>query len=205
MEISDLFRGTSLLLVLLNPFLLLVYLIDVVQKVEARRFRSILIKATLLSMAVFLVFAWAGEAIFSDWIQAEFASFQIFGGIIFLLIGLQFVFYGPRTLNMLRGEGQNLVSSIAVPVFIGPGTLSACVVIGKRYDLTTAASCVALACALSAGVMVGLKYLHDYVRPRHEPLVERYIEVTGRLFALVVGTIAVDMVMRGVHTWAEKF
>ena len=50
-----------------------------------------------------------------------------------------------------------------------------------------------------------LKAVHDYVRPRNEPLVQRYIEVTGRIMALFVGTISVDMIMQGIQIWAGKF
>ena len=54
-------------------------------------------------------------------------------------------------------------------------------------------------------VVVALKLVHDYVRPRSEPLVQRYIEVAGRIMALFVGTVSVEMIMQGIRAWAEKF
>lgn len=53
--------------------------------------------------------------------------------------------------------------------------------------------------------MIGLKVLHDLVRPKREPLIEKYIEITGRITALFVGTISVEMIMQGVRTWVHKF
>jgi small neutral amino acid transporter SnatA (MarC family) len=39
------------------------------------------------------------------------------------------------------------------------------------------------------------------VIPRNEQIIQRYIEVTGRIMALVVGTFAIEMIMRGVFSW----
>jgi len=82
------FNSTALLLVLLNPFLLIIYLTDVVQKLDQRRFNGVVVRAGLIALAVFVVFALLGDAIFVRFMQVQFASFQIFGGIVFLLIGL---------------------------------------------------------------------------------------------------------------------
>jgi len=46
-----------------------------------------------------------------------------------------------------------------------------------------------------------LKALHDLVRARDERLVERYVEIVGRISALVIGTIAIEMVLQGIDSW----
>jgi hypothetical protein len=51
------------------------------------------------------------------------------------------------------------------------------------------------------GLMIVLKYLHDYVRVRNDELVQRYIDIAGRVTALVVGTFAIEMIMRGLVAW----
>jgi len=202
---TDLIRSSALLLVLLNPFLLIIYLIDVVQKLDRAQFARVLARAALISTSVFWVFALLGDAVFSDVMQAEFASFQIFGGVVFLLIGLQFVFRGPTAIEILRGESEYLAGAIAMPILIGPGTISASVIIGKRHDAGPACGAVLAAVVISIVLMVGLKALHDFVRPKREPLIKRYIEIAGRITALFVGTISVEMIMQGVRAWAYKF
>ncbi len=202
---TDLFRSAALLLVLLNPFLVIVYLIDVVQKLESPEFRSVLTRAGIIATLVFCCFAVVGNAIFVEVIQANFASFQIFGGIVFLLIGLQFVFKGPTAIKILRGQSEHLAGAIAMPVLIGPGTISASVIIGQRHDTLAAISVIVVSVALSALVIFLLKKTHDYVRPRNERLIQRYIEIAGRITALVVGTISIEMIMQGVLAWSGKF
>ncbi len=198
-------RSLALLLVLLNPFLVIVYLVDVVEKLDLRRFALVLVRAGLIAGAVFCVFAILGDTFFSDIIQADFASFQIFGGLVFLLIGLQFVFQGPKAIEILRGESEHLAGAIAMPLLIGPGTISASVIVGQRHNIYVACFIVLAAIVITVTVMLLLKWLHDYVRPRREPLIQRYIEIAGRVTALFVGTVSVEMIMRGIQTWSAKF
>lgn len=202
---TELIHSVALLLVLLNPFLLIIYLIDVVQKVGRRRFNRVLLRAGMIATVVFWCFVVLGDAVFSRLMQAEFASFQIFGGVVFLLIGLQFVFRGPEAIELLRGESEHLAGAIAMPILIGPGTISASVLIGERHDPLPACGAVLAAVLISTLIMIGLKAVHDSIRPKRERLIQRYIEIAGRITALFVGTVSVEMIMQGVRTWAERF
>lgn len=200
---ADLLRSTALLLALLNPFLVIIYLVDIVEKLDRTQFARLLFRAGLIAGGVFCGFAIFGDAIFSDFFQAEFASFQIFGGVVFLLVGLQFVFRGPTAIEFLRGSPEQIAGAVAMPLLIGPGTVSASVVIGKRLEPLVACGAVIVAVATSIVIMLILKGLHDFVRPRNERLVQRYIEIAGRVLALYAGTVAIEMVMQGLRAWAE--
>jgi len=133
----------------------------------------------MISIVIFCCFALLGDAVFSNVLQANFASFQIFGGLVFLLIGLQFVFRGPKVIEILREDSQQLAGAIAMPILIGPGTISASVIIGKRQDPVMACIAVVTAIMVSIFIMIGLKFLHDYAKPKKEPLIQRYIEIAG--------------------------
>jgi small neutral amino acid transporter SnatA (MarC family) len=194
-------KAGLLLFLLLNPFLVILYMVDLVQNLSPREFARSLFHAGAISACVFIVFAILGEAIFRDILQARFASFQVFGGIIFLMIGIQFVFQGDSAISGLRGEATNIAGSIAMPIMIGPGTVSASVLAGKQLPVPLAALCIAGVVFLSISLMILLKYIHDLVIPRNEQIIQRYIEVTGRIMALVVGTFAIEMIMRGVFSW----
>lgn len=198
-------NSAALLFALLNPFLVIIYLVDIMQKLPIKRFAWVLVRGATIAMVVFWCFAILGDAVFSDFVRAEFASFQIFGGIVFMLIGIQFVFRGPMAIEILRGESENLAGAIAMPVLVGPGTISASIITGQRLDPFIACGAVFSAVFLSTMIMILLKAIHDYVRPRREPLIQRYIEITGRITALFVGTVAVEMIMQGARAWAQKF
>lgn len=202
---TDFVRSTALLLVLLNPFLVIVYLVDVIKKLDRAQFYRVLLRSGFIAGTVFCCFAILGDLIFSRLVQAEFASFQIFGGVVFLLIGIQFMFRGPTAIEFLRGESKHLAGAIAMPILIGPGTISASVVIGKRLEPLFACTAVLFAVLACLAAMAFLKAIHDFVRQRRESLVERYIEIAGRITALFVGTVAIEMIMQGLTTWSAKF
>lgn len=201
----ELLKSASLLLVLLNPFLLIIYLVDLIRNVEKSLFNKVLFRAGFIACFVFCTFAIVGDALFSSLLQVDFASFQIFGGIIFLLIGIQFVFKGPNAIEILRGESKQLAGAIAMPVLIGPGTISASVVIGKRHDILSSCLCIFLAVFVCIVTIIALKYIHDQIQEKHAPLVDRYIEVAGRVTALFVGTVSVQMILLGLTSWSERF
>jgi multiple antibiotic resistance protein len=202
---SDYLRSAGLLFALLNPLLMIVYLVDLVERLDRQRFAAVLLRAALIAGAVFCCFAVLGDAIFSSLIQAEFASFQIFGGVIFLLVGIQFVFRGPAAIEILRGESEYLAGAIAMPVLIGPGTVSACVVIGKRHNPLMACALVMFAVLACALVMLAIKILHDVLRPHDSRVAQRYVEISGRMLALYTGTVSIEMIMQGLRTWVQKF
>ena len=197
-------KSFLLLFMLLNPFLLIIYLVDLVQEMDFHAFLKVLIRASCISSAVFITFALLGDLIFERLLQADFASFQIFGGIVFLMIGLQFVFKGPDAIKNLRGKPEHIAGAIAMPIMIGPGTVSASILAGRELPPVWAITSILLAIGLVAAIMIGLKKVHDIVRTRNEPLIERYVEVAGRIVALVVGTYAIEMIMQGASIWAQQ-
>ena len=194
-------ESAVLLFVLLNPFLLCIYLLDLIQELNVRRFGRVLMRASVISGVVFVAFAWAGDAIFSRVLQVRFCAFQIFGGIVFLVIAIRFVMVGSRAISSLRGSAEHLAGSIAMPFMIGPATVSASVLAGTRLPMALAALAVAAALSVTVLTVLVLKALHDLVRTRDERLVERYVEIVGRISALVIGTIAIEMVLQGIDSW----
>ncbi len=205
MQQLQLFLKTTLLvLILLNPFLVIVYLIDVINKLSKPRFFMVLFRAGLISSIVFSIFALLGDAIFTNLLQADFASFQIFGGIIFLLIGIHFVFHGNSAIEALRGESEHVAGAIAMPIMIGPGTISISVIAGKRLQGPLAVLSIILAMVICVGIMMLLRILHDWVLPKKEKLIERYTEIAGRITSIVIGTFAIEMIMQGLREWLPK-
>lgn len=198
------FDSTVLMLVLFNPFLLSIYLLDIFKELDVRLFRRVIVRAFLMSGCVFVFFSWAGDAIFSYVLQVRFASFLIFGGIVFLLIALRYMVSGASMIGTLRGRPEHLAGSIAMPFMIGPGTVSASVLTGARLPLHLAASSIVTALLVSCLLILALKSLHDQVKRRNESLIERYVEIAGRVSALVVGTISVEMILKGLDLWLAE-
>jgi small neutral amino acid transporter SnatA (MarC family) len=193
-----------LLFALLNPFLMSIYLIDLISDLGVTVFLRVLARGAIISGIVFMGFAWGGDAIFSEYLHVRFASFHVFGGVVFLLIGVRFVFSGVDAMRSMRGQPEHVAGSIAMPFMIGPGTVSASVVVGARLPLPNAAAVIFLALAFTVVLVTAIKIAHDYVKERNARIIDRYMEIVGRLSALLIGTIAVEMIFEGLGSWLQN-
>ena len=193
-------KSLALFLVLFNPFLMSIYLLDLIQELDRLTFLRVLGRAAIISGAVFLGFAWGGEAIFTHVLQVEFASFLIFGGIVIFLIGLQMLFTGSEAIKRIRGGNPAHISgSIAMPFMIGPGTISASVIAGNTLTYPFALAAIVLSLLLTVAMLVALKQAFDVIKVRNADLLERYIDISGRAAALLTGTIGIQMMLQGLR------
>lgn len=198
---SAFLRSTVLLLVILNPLALAVYLLDLFRHNSLRTVVRILLRAAGISGAVFSVFVCTGQAVFQNVLQVRFAAFQVFGGVLFLVLALRFMLGGSQTLVVLRGPPAQVAGAVAMPFLIGPGTVSAATLAGLKLPALLAIGAVASALAAVVIVLGVLKALFDVVSVRNAPLVERYVEIASRVSAMVVGSIAVEMIFDGIGSW----
>lgn len=194
-------QSVLFLLVLINPFLVSVYLIDLIRGLELPVFTRILTRAMIISTIAYIAFAWGGDRIFQDVFQVRFAAFQTFGGVVFLLIAVRSMLVGGQVMIELRGDPEHLAGAIAMPFMIGPATVSACVLIGAQSPLWKASLGIVTAVLATTVVLLGLKIVFDRVRERNYRLIERYMDIVGRVSAILLGTIAVEMIFRGLDSW----
>ncbi|MEX0718428.1 MAG: MarC family protein [Planctomycetaceae bacterium] len=197
-------ESALLLFVLLNPFLMSIYLLPLIQKLTAADFGRVLLRAAAIAGVVFALFAWAGDAVFRDVLQARFAAFLIFGGVVFVLIALRMVHEGGAAIETFRGSPKHVAGAVAMPFMIGPGTVSASVLAGSKLPVPAAILAIAVTLLLVVVSLVAMKAIHDWVNLRAERLVERYVEIVGRVSAIVIGTIAVEMLLQGVDLWLGR-
>ncbi|MDF7765671.1 MarC family protein, partial [Acinetobacter baumannii] len=52
--------------------------------------------------------------------------------------------------------------------------------------------------------LIAMKFSHDHLRYSHAKYIDRYFDIVGRLAALLIGTIAVDMIVNGVTRLIDK-
>ena len=196
--------GFSLMFFLLNPFFMSIYLMDLFHELKREEFAPVLIRGACIATSVFLVFAWAGERVFTEVLHTRFSSFLVFGGLVFVIIAMRFMFQGQGALEGWRGKPEHIAGSIAMPFMVGPGTVGGSVLVGVKMPIGTAALAIVSGVGVSVFTLILLKFLFDYVKTRNEPLVERYISITGRVMALAVGSFAVDMIFQGIEIWLKE-
>jgi small neutral amino acid transporter SnatA (MarC family) len=193
----ELLKASSILFVLLNPFLISIYLISLIRDLSLKVFTQVMIRSHVISGVVFVIFAISGERVFEDIFNVRFGAFLIFGGIIFLWIGIQSIFSGQVVLVETRGDPEYIAGSIAMPFMIAPGTISASVLIGSSLPTSSAVIAIFFAISCSLVSIIVFKLIHDPIKKRNERLLNRYVEVMGRIVALFTGSFAIEMIVRG--------
>jgi multiple antibiotic resistance protein len=201
---SDFTSSTLLLFVLLNPFLMSVYLAPLIRTLDSRTFGLVVARGAAISVTVFFVFALLGDAVFTDVLQARYAAFQIFGGIIFVMVGLRFIQGGADSVSVFRGDPRHFGGAVAMPFMIGPATVSASIMAGGRLSPGFALLAIVTALLATTVALFILKSIHDHVNTRNEALVNRYWDITGRVMAIVIGTFAIEMILQGLDTWLGR-
>lgn len=200
---ENFYDSTLLMFVLLNPFLMSIYLLDLIQDLKASQFRLTLFRAASVSSVIFVVLSWFGDEFFENIFGVRYASFLLFGGIVFLIIGLRFIFQGTDAIRVMRGDPKHLSGSIALPFMIGPGTVNASILAGAKLDFPFSIISIITAMFLAVSSLIMLKYVLDYISHKKSILVEKYIDIVGRISALLIGTIAVDMCFNAIEIWLK--
>ncbi len=156
--------------------------------------------AAVATAVILLTFAFFGETLLASF-GITIAAFKILGGLVVLLIALDM-------LGLLGKEDQSSdttasdqgpvsigIFPLAVPLFAGPGTISAVMVYSheefhSNHDLIVAAVILSAAAALAVGLAFG-------------GLLGRLIGavtqvVMNRLLGMLVGALGVEFILEGI-------
>jgi small neutral amino acid transporter SnatA (MarC family) len=188
---------------LLNPFFMSIYFLSFFKSLDHKTLNRVLFRGSFIALVVFCLCAIVGDRLFSDVLHSRFLSFQIFGGLVLLTIGYRMVFRGHEALNIWRESPEHIVGAIAMPFFIGPGTIMAAIVAGSNLPPAYAILSITIAVGLTVISIVILKKLYDHLSRKKEKLVQSYINIVGRAMALIVGTFAIEMILSGLESWIK--
>ena len=186
-------------LAILNPFALCLYLVGVMEDLDKEAFLRVLIRACGISFAVFCVFGLAGEPFLVDLLGIRPDALRIFGGVIFFIVGYNYVVKGYRTNEMLRGSLDELPSAIALPFMIGAGTLTQSILIGKQHSMSVTILVISIGILVSFAIVLVFKLIRDHMRGPKERVFERYVNIMVRINGLLIGAISTEMIISGVR------
>jgi len=121
------------------------------------------------------------------------ATISIAGGSVLFLIALRMIFPaagGPAT---DAPEGEPFIVPLAIPLFVGPSTLAACLLLQRTSPGQTGPLlAVTLAWAISGSILLSATFFYRVLR-------ERGLMALERLMGMVLVMIAVQMFMNGVR------
>lgn len=76
--------------------------------------------------------------------------------------------------------------------------------IGERLSVGMAIGAIAFAVTLCVSIIFLMKIVHDHIQTKKEELIEQYIDITGRVIAMLLGTTSIELIMSGVRFWMKQ-
>lgn len=159
--------------------------------------------AGLVSGLILLVFAFYGDVVLASF-GITIAAFKILGGIVILLIALEMLGLIGRGGGEQGGtlDAHNPVAvgifPLAVPLFAGPGAISAVMVYAhddfhSDHDLIVAALVVSTAAAIVVGLSLA-SFVGRFMGPTTQ-------QVLNRLLGMIVGALGVEFILEGIASF----
>jgi MarC family membrane protein len=192
------FASATILLVLItDPVGNIPIFANALKHVPPERRPWVILREILIAFVLLLTFMFVGERFLQVMNLSELAL-QIGGGVILFLIALRMVFPPPQTTDPEQME-EPLIVPLAVPAIAGPSALATVLLLvsqqPERRLEWIAALCVTM--VVSAVVLVSAERIQRVIGTRLVVAVER-------LMGLVLVSVAIEMMLRGIKTFAQQ-
>ncbi len=190
------FASATILLVLItDPVGNIPVFANALKHVAPERRARVILREIVIAFFLLLTFMFVGEGFLKVMNLSEL-SLQIGGGVILFLIALRMVFPPAAVLEAEIFE-EPLIVPLAIPAIAGPSALATVLLLvsqqpERRLDWI-AALCVTM--LISAVVLVSAERIQRLIGSRLVVAVER-------LMGLVLVSVAIEMMLRGVKTFA---
>jgi multiple antibiotic resistance protein len=190
----DVFAAVVTLLLIMDPVGNIPTFLSILKNVRAERRRLVLVRELLLAYGVLLVFLFLGSYLLR-FLRLEQETLSIAGGIVLFLIALRMIF--PHEGGMVGEplEGEPLLVPLAIPLFVGPSTLAAVLLLQRSSPghMTSLWMAVTIAWAIGASILLSSTFFYRLLRARGLIAIER-------LMGMLLVMVAVQMLINGVRT-----
>ncbi|MCI4447735.1 MAG: MarC family protein [Pyrobaculum sp.] len=142
------------------------------------------------------IFALAGGFILSVF-GVSIDSFRIAGGVVLLAISIMTLVSGSYVSKIEIAEEQAVVP-LATPLIVGPGTITALIVISSVYGpLVAFLAAFVASTAVAATLLIGIRVI-------------RYVGATplrllGRFMSLIIASVATEMILTGIRDIVKEW
>ena len=187
------------LLVMLNPFALFIYLQPIMKDLNNKDFLKVLLKSSVISLGIFILFLLTGEFLFEKIFQINFESFRIFGGIVIFSFAYYFIVKGQKAMIHIKGSLDDLASEIALPFMVGAGTISITILMSQSLPMLGGLLSLVIVLAINFAIIAILNYSRGKITfKKFRIAFDKNMEILLRLNGFFVGAIGIDMILRGI-------
>ncbi len=188
--LQPLLEAIIALFIITDPFSSIPAFLSLTAKMTNQERTNAAMTASLVAGGVLVGFTLLGPALLSI-LGIGIRSFQIAGGILLLLMGVQF----SLGLHFEREETKKkkmeaAVVLIGVPLICGPGAMTTALLLSGSYGVPTV-----LLAAISATVIA--YFTLKLANPIHSIIGPRGLDIASRLIGILLAAIAVEFILAG--------
>jgi MarC family membrane protein len=186
-----------ILLLVMDPIGNVPLFVTLLRNVDAERRTRVILRECAIAFTVLLMFVFFGPIILEVFGISD-PSLTIAGGMILFLIALRMIFRHPDGLFGDTVQGEPFIVPLAIPSIAGPAAIATVVLLVSREPQRWMDWSAALTVAMLVTVILLL------FAERISRLVgERVLLAFERLMGLILTAIAVEMLLRGIQTFAR--
>ena len=175
------------------PGVLPLYL-SFISGLDRDRHNKIVLNIALLSIFLITVFTLGGAYILM-FFGVSIPATRIGGGLLLVAIAIDMLGGLPKTKHVSPEELA--VVPIATPLLVGPGTITTLILLSTVYPIHMV--------LIGAYMVVLVTYIMlRYVDLVHGFLGSGVIKTFGRLMAIIVASIAVEMIFKGIEEYISR-
>ena len=188
--------------VVIDPIGSVPVFIAVTAGLSAQQQRGVAIRATVIAAAILLFFLVGGQ-ILLEGVNIHLEAFQIAGGIVLFLFALTMIFGESKIeeeKKQISGSHSHLaVFPLAVPSLASPGAMLAVVMLtdNHRYSVEEQVFTAGAMLVVLASTLV----LFFLASPIQRLIGDAGASIVSRVMGLVVASVAVDNVLRGLSSY----
>ena len=190
----DVFAAVVTLLLIMDPLGNIPPFLSILKTVRPERRRVVLMREILLAYVVLLVFLFLGSYVLR-FLRLEEETLSIAGGIVLFLIALRMIFPHEGSVAGDPLEGEPLLVPLAIPLFAGPSTLAAVLLLQRSSPghTTSLLTAVTIAWAIGGAILLSSTFFYRVLR-------ERGLIAIERLMGMLLVMVAVQMLVNGLKT-----
>jgi multiple antibiotic resistance protein len=186
--LGEILYSTLSLIIILDPLLSVPLFITMTKGKTGRELNREAGVATGVAAALMFTFLFGNILIF-EILGISISSFQVAGGILLFLLGLQ------ETLGIIIGTTRATESPASVvigtPLLCGPGTITQVILLTNEYGYLVAAASSVLALAVTFLVL------------RYAALIQKVLgrtitDIMGRVLGMILAAIGVQLIIAGI-------
>jgi len=190
----NLAKAILVLFIMLDPLGNIPIFMSLTEKMPKKQRAKTFNTAVIVSIILLLLFAFAGQEIFSIF-GISIHSFQIAGGILLLIIAIRLIITG-RIIDLEKTPESVGAVPIAMPLLVGPGAITTAIFSIQQYGMSITTVAIIIVLTITWIILRSTRRIYHF-------LGKSGALVIAQVNALFIAAIAVQFILMGIAQFIQ--